>query len=65
MNAFTDRRTMLCGMFAGALTTRAAATVGTVPAIATPREVDPVFDLLQRFFIPNEGPRLRIVYELL
>jgi hypothetical protein len=45
MNAFTDRRTMLCGL--GALTAGVAATVTAIPAMAAAETPDPVFAAIE------------------
>jgi hypothetical protein len=45
MNAFTDRRTMLRGL--SALTTGAAASVASIPAIAAAEPPDPVFAAIE------------------
>jgi hypothetical protein len=47
MNAVTDRRSMLRGVFAGALTAGVAAATAPIPATAGATEVDPVFALLE------------------
>jgi hypothetical protein len=45
MNAFTDRRTTLCGL--GALTAGVAATVTAIPAMAAAETPDPVFAAIE------------------
>jgi hypothetical protein len=45
MNAFTDRRTMLCGL--GVLTAGATASVAAIPAIAAAAPPDPVLGLVE------------------